>query len=101
MTYNIINEEDAWKKTYAKHISGLNNTELLKEMRFVGNHFTNDDEEALEKKIRLSIISKIIESKLDIADKIYNGKNIILSEQEYKDLIDAAELTNINYNVCG
>jgi len=94
MLYNIINDEENWKKSYARHLSELSNNALLKEMRFVGNHFTDTDEDALDKKIRLDIISTIIENKLDMADNKLKGVHI-LSEQEYKDLLTYSNQYNI------
>ena len=100
MAYNILDDEDNWKRVYAKHLSELSIDDLLKEMRFVGNHFTDDDDSFLEKKIRLSIISDIIKNKLDLADNKLKGVHI-LSEQEYKDLLTAADLYDKDYNIAG
>lgn len=98
MTYNILDDEENWKRNYAKHLESLDNESLTKELNFLFDLAINIDntdfEEVNEVKTRVRIVGSIIKTKLDLADNKLQGMHII-SEQQYKDLLTYAEHYNV------
>lgn len=93
MTYNIIDDDENWKKNYAKYLGDLTTDDLVKELNYIFDLSINIDntdfEEVEEVKTRVRIIGSIIKNKLDMADNKLKGVHI-LSETEYKDLLTYA-----------
>jgi len=104
MTYNILDDEENWKKNYAKYLNDLTNENLIKELNYIHELSINIDntnyEEVEEMQTRVRIIGSIIKNKLDMADNKLKGVHI-LSDKEYKDLIDEATTYSEHYNVDG
>lgn len=98
MTYNIVDDEISWKKSYTNYVINLSTDDLVKELIFVANTVSHDLEELLDVKERLIIITNNVKGRLDMADNKLRGV-VILSEAEYKQLLSETMREEMKDNI--
>lgn len=66
MSYNILNDENNWKKQYKLYLTGLTVEELVTELNYVVKYNPQDMDETLEMKIRVNLIGQVFISRFHI-----------------------------------
>ena len=98
MTYNILDDEKHWQNTYKTYLNNLSNDDLIKELVYLSNFNLNDIEELLELKTRLTLITEVIKTKLDLMDDKLKDVHI-LTNKEYSELVIDAINYSEHYNI--